>query len=53
MPAGSRGAQEPTLEQVQREHIVRILVESGGVVTSAATRLGPHLHLRQAGLDGH
>jgi transcriptional regulator with GAF, ATPase, and Fis domain len=42
-----------TLEQVQREHIVRILVESGGVVTSAATRMGPHLHLRQAGLNGH
>jgi formate hydrogenlyase transcriptional activator len=29
-----------TLEQVEREHIVRVLRESGGVVTTAATRLG-------------
>jgi PAS domain S-box-containing protein len=31
-----------TLEQVEREHIVRVLRESGGVVTTAATRLGLH-----------
>ena len=31
-----------TLEQVEREHIVRILRECGGVVTTAATRLGLH-----------
>jgi formate hydrogenlyase transcriptional activator len=31
-----------TLEQVEREHIVRVLRESGGVVTTAATTLGLH-----------
>jgi PAS domain S-box-containing protein len=31
-----------TLEQVEREHILRALRESGGVVTVAATRLGLH-----------
>jgi formate hydrogenlyase transcriptional activator len=31
-----------TLEQVEREHIVRVLQESDGVVTKAATRLGLH-----------
>jgi formate hydrogenlyase transcriptional activator len=31
-----------TLEQVERDHIVRVLQESGGVVTTAATRLGLH-----------
>ncbi len=31
-----------TLEQVEREHIVRVLRESGGVVTTAATSLGLH-----------
>ncbi len=31
-----------TLEQVEREHIIRMLQESGGVVTTAATRLGLH-----------
>jgi PAS domain S-box-containing protein len=31
-----------TLEHVERDHIVRILRESGGVVTTAATRLGLH-----------
>jgi PAS domain S-box-containing protein len=36
-PAGSA-----TLEQVEREHIIRMLRESGGVVTTAATRLGLH-----------
>jgi formate hydrogenlyase transcriptional activator len=31
-----------TLEQVEREHVIRVLRESGGVVTMAATRLGLH-----------
>jgi PAS domain S-box-containing protein len=31
-----------TLEQVEREHILRVLRESTGVVTAAATRLGLH-----------
>jgi transcriptional regulator with GAF, ATPase, and Fis domain len=31
-----------TLEQVERDHILRVLKESGGVVTTAATRLGLH-----------
>jgi formate hydrogenlyase transcriptional activator len=31
-----------TLEQVEREYIVRVLKESGGVITTAATRLGLH-----------
>ena len=35
-------ASSTTLEQVQREHIVRVLQESRGVVTTAATRLGLH-----------
>lgn len=34
-PAGNS-----TLEQVEREHIVRVLRETGGVVSQAATRLG-------------
>jgi transcriptional regulator with GAF, ATPase, and Fis domain len=29
-----------TLEQVEREHIVRVLRETGGGVSTAATRLG-------------
>lgn len=29
-----------TLEQVELEHITRVLQESGGIVTHAATRLG-------------
>ena len=29
-----------TLEQVEREHVVRVLREVGGVVSKAATRLG-------------
>jgi transcriptional regulator of acetoin/glycerol metabolism len=29
-----------TLEQVDREHILRVLRETGGVVSTAATRLG-------------
>ncbi len=31
-----------TLEQVEREHVVRVLRDCGGVVTTAATRLGLH-----------
>jgi PAS domain S-box-containing protein len=31
-----------TLEQVEREHVIHVLRESGGVVTTAATRLGLH-----------
>jgi transcriptional regulator with GAF, ATPase, and Fis domain len=38
---GITGA-DSTLEHVEREHIIRILKESGGVVTVAATRLGLH-----------
>ena len=34
-PSGSR-----TLEQVEREHIIRVLRDTGGVVSEAATRLG-------------
>ena len=33
---------DSTLEQVEREHILRILRETNGVVTAAATRLGLH-----------
>ena len=35
-------ANSATLEQVEREHILRVLRESNGVVTTAATRLGLH-----------
>ena len=38
-PAAGGGA---TLEEVERDHILRVLRESGGVVTTAATRLGLH-----------
>jgi PAS domain S-box-containing protein len=31
-----------TLEQVEREHIIRVLRENGGVITAAATKLGLH-----------
>jgi formate hydrogenlyase transcriptional activator len=31
---------DSTLEQVEREHITRVLRETGGVVTQAAARLG-------------
>jgi transcriptional regulator with GAF, ATPase, and Fis domain len=31
-----------TLEEVERQHVLRMLRESGGVVTTAATRLGLH-----------
>jgi formate hydrogenlyase transcriptional activator len=38
----AEAAGSATLEQVEREHIMRVLRESGGVVTTAATRLGLH-----------
>ena len=37
-PGGQPAAD--TLEEVEREHIFRVLRESGGVVSTAATRLG-------------
>ena len=41
-PDVAPAASSATLEQVEREHIVRVLRESGGVVTTAATSLGLH-----------
>ena len=38
----SAAAGDTTLEQVEREHILRIFQDSGGVVTTTATRLGLH-----------
>lgn len=38
----SQAPSSATLEQVEREHIIRVLRESNGVVTTAATRLGLH-----------
>ena len=35
-----QAAGSATLEQVEREYIIRVLRESGGVITTAATRLG-------------
>jgi transcriptional regulator with GAF, ATPase, and Fis domain len=35
-------AGDATLEHMEREHIIRVLRESGGVVTAAAVRLGLH-----------
>jgi PAS domain S-box-containing protein len=40
--AAGESAGGATLEQVEREYIVRVLRESAGVVTAAATRLGLH-----------
>jgi formate hydrogenlyase transcriptional activator len=37
-----KGSSAGTLEQVQRDHILNVLRESGGVVTIAAARLGLH-----------
>ena len=37
---GSEAAASGTLEQVEREHIIRMLRAAGGVVSTAATRLG-------------
>ncbi len=39
---GTESAGGATLEQVERDHIIRMLRESGGVVTAAAVRLGLH-----------
>jgi PAS domain S-box-containing protein len=39
-PDASEPAGNSTLEQVEREHIIRVLRETGGVVSKAATRLG-------------
>jgi PAS domain S-box-containing protein len=39
---GATEAAGGTLEQVERDHIIRVLRESNGVVTMAATRLGLH-----------
>jgi formate hydrogenlyase transcriptional activator len=41
-PDAAPDAGAATLEQVAREHIIRVLRESAGVVTTAATRLGLH-----------
>jgi formate hydrogenlyase transcriptional activator len=37
---GLEGGSSSTLEQVEREHIIRVLRAAGGVVSTAATRLG-------------
>ena len=39
-PGPMDAAGDSTLEQVEREHIIRVLQEMGGVVSKAATRLG-------------
>ena len=39
-PDETRVAGSSTLEQVERDHIIRVLQETGGVVTMAAARLG-------------
>jgi transcriptional regulator with GAF, ATPase, and Fis domain len=39
---GVEAAGSVTLAQMEREHIMRVLRESGGVVSTAATRLGLH-----------
>ncbi len=36
----SEGSGSETLEEVEREHILKVLRESGGVITTAAARLG-------------
>ena len=41
-PTAMPVANNATLEQVEREYILQVLRESGGVVTTAATRLGLH-----------
>jgi PAS domain S-box-containing protein len=40
--ASSKAAGSDSLEHVERQHILRVLQECGGVVTTAATRLGMH-----------
>ncbi len=39
-PDALEAASNATLEQVEREHIIRVLRETGGVVSTAATHLG-------------
>jgi PAS domain S-box-containing protein len=39
-PSASQAAGDSTLEHVEREHVIRVLRETGGVVSRAATRLG-------------
>jgi transcriptional regulator with GAF, ATPase, and Fis domain len=39
---GKESSVGATLEQVERDHIVRMLKESDGVITTAAARLGLH-----------
>ena len=41
-PDAHTSSSSATLEEVEREHILRVLRESSGVVTRAATRLGLH-----------
>ena len=41
-PEARSAVADSTLEQVERDHILRVLRESDGVVTTAATRLGLH-----------
>jgi DNA-binding NtrC family response regulator len=41
-PESRAAASEATLEQVEHDHVLRVLKECGGVVTTAATRLGLH-----------
>jgi formate hydrogenlyase transcriptional activator len=38
-PAARPAASDATLEQVERDHVLRVLRESDGMVTTAATRL--------------
>ena len=40
LPDSLETAGSGTLEQVEREHIIRVLRETGGVISRAATRLG-------------
>jgi formate hydrogenlyase transcriptional activator len=41
-PEAMEGTGSGTLEEVEREHIIKVLRESDGVVTTAAKRLGLH-----------
>lgn len=55
---GSGRLGSATLEEVERQHIIRVLRESGGVVTKAATTLGLHrttlnAMMRKLGVSRH
>jgi formate hydrogenlyase transcriptional activator len=39
-PSASQSAGDSTLEHVERQHVIRVLRETGGVVSRAAARLG-------------